>query len=209
MVAQSSPQVIRTRIAPSPTGIPHIGTTRTALFSYLFAKHHNGEFLVRIEDTDRARFVKEAQEAIIDILIWLGLTPDGEISMQSKRLSLYKEHADILKKKELAYEEDGAIRFKMPKAGITSWEDAIGKKNVVFENNTQEDFIILKSDGFPTYNFANVVDDHLMEITHVIRGSEFISSTPKHIQLYKSFGWEIPVFAHLPVVLGSDKQKLS
>lgn len=201
--------MVRTRIAPSPTGIPHIGNTRTALFCYLFAKHNEGEFLVRIEDTDRARFVKEAEDAILEILDWLGLSPDREISVQSKRLEVYKKHAEILKQKDLVYEDEGAIRFKMPKTGETSWTDAIGDKKITFENKTQEDFVILKSDGYPTYNFANVIDDHLMGITHVIRGAEFISSTPKHIALYKSFGWEIPVFAHMPVILGSDKQKLS
>ncbi len=199
--------MVRTRIAPSPTGIPHIGTTRTALFNYLFAKHHNGEFLLRIEDTDRARFVVSAQKAIIEILSWLGLQWDGEVTVQSKRLSLYIEHAEILKKKNLAYEDNGALRFRMPKNGQTSWPD--GRKTITFENKTQEDFIIIKSDGFPTYNFANVIDDHAMNITHVIRGEEFISSTPKHIQLYKAFGWKHPIFVHPPVVLGADHQKLS
>ncbi len=164
---------------------------------------------MRIEDTDRARFVKEAEKAIMEILKWLEITWDGEVIMQSKRLSLYKEHAEILKRKQFAYEDSGAIRFKMPKAGQTSWADGVGNKTITFDNKIQEDFIIIKSDGYPTYNFASVVDDHLMNITHVIRGEEFISSTPKHIQLYKAFDWELPVFVHLPVILGSDKQKLS
>jgi len=164
---------------------------------------------LRIEDTDRARFVKEAEKAIMEILKWLEITWDGEVIMQSKRLSLYKEHAEILKRKQFAYEDSGAIRFKMPKAGQTSWADGVGNKTITFDNKIQEDFIIIKSDGYPTYNFASVVDDHLMNITHVIRGEEFISSTPKHIQLYKAFDWELPVFVHLPVILGSDKQKLS
>lgn len=209
VIRQSSPQVIRTRIAPSPTGIPHIGTTTTALFNFLFARHERGKFILRIEDTDRARFVEEAEKTILEILEWLGLTYDGEVIKQSNRLNIYNEHAEILRKKDLAYEDQGAVRFKMPKDGVSSWLDAIGDKKIVFENNTQEDFVIIKSDGYPTYNFANVIDDHLMEITHVIRGVEFISSTPKHIQLYKSFGWDLPKFAHLPVILGTDKQKLS
>lgn len=200
--------MVRVRIAPSPTGIPHIGNTRTALFNYLFAKHHQGAFILRIEDTDRARLVEESEGAIYEILTWLGITW-GEKYKQSERLDIYQEHAEMLKKKDLVYEDNGALRFKMPKEGQTFWQDAIGNKNISFENKTQEDFVIVKSDGYPTYNFANVVDDHFMKITHVIRGDEFISSTPKHIQLYKAFGWEQPVFAHLPVILGPDHQKLS
>lgn len=199
---------IRTRIAPSPTGIPHIGTTRTALYNYLFAKKNNGSFLLRIEDTDRERFVEGAEEKLVEILEWLGLTFDEEYK-QSERLNIYKKHANELVQKGLAYEDNGAIRFKMPKTGVTSWTDAVGNKLIAFENKDQEDFVILKSDGYPTYNFANVIDDHLMEISHVIRGQEFISSTPKHVQLYKAFGWEHPVFVHLPLVLGNDHQKLS
>ena len=217
MVRQSSPQVVqhnsaqvvKTRIPPSPTGIPHIGNTRTALFNYLFAKHHGGQFILRIEDTDRARFVKDAEKAIIEILKWLDINWDGDIERQSNRLGIYKVHAEKLKKKELVYEDSGALRFKMPKTGQTTWNDAVGNKTITFENKTQEDFVIIKSDGYPTYNFANVIDDHLMEITHVLRGDEFISSTPKHIQLYQALGWNMPVFGHLPVILGHDRQKLS
>ena len=201
--------MVRVRFAPSPTGIPHIGNTRTALFNFLFAKHNNGKFIIRIEDTDRARYVKEAEDAIIEILKWLDISWDEEIVYQSKRLSIYKEHAKILKEKGLVYEDEGALRFKMPKTGETSWDDAVGNKKITFKNETQEDFVIIKSDGYPTYNFANVVDDKLMNITHVIRGEEFISSTPKHVQLYKTFLWEQPIFAHLPVILGTDKSKLS
>ncbi|HSX40116.1 MAG TPA: glutamate--tRNA ligase [Candidatus Saccharimonadales bacterium] len=200
--------MIRTRIAPSPTGIPHSGTTRTALFNYLWAKKNKGRFLLRIEDTDQARKVEGAEKSIEEILSWLGLSYDEKYT-QSDRLDLYKKYADQLLEKDLAYQDEGAIRFKMPKEGTTSLTDAIGGKHISFENKDQEDFIILKSDGFPTYNFANVIDDHLMEISHVIRGEEFISSTPKHIQLYNAFGWDLPVFAHLPVILGNDKKKLS
>lgn len=201
-------EMVRVRIAPSPTGIPHIGNTRTALFNYLFAKRHNGVFILRIEDTDQARLVQGSEEALYEILTWLGLSWD-EKYVQSKRIDTYLEHAMLLKDKDLAYDDDGAIRFRMPKDGESAWADAIGNKAISFKNNIQEDFVILKRDGFPTYNFANVVDDHLMGITHVIRGDEFISSTPKHIQLYKAFDWQHPVFAHLPVILGPDKQKLS
>jgi len=200
--------VVRVRIAPSPTGVPHIGNTRTALFNYLFARHNKGKFIVRIEDTDRARLVPESEEAIYEILKWLGLTWDEKYK-QSERVEIYKKHAEQLLKKDLAYKDEGAMRFKMPKTGETFWNDLIGHKHISFKNETQEDFIIIKSDGFPTYNFANVIDDHLMEITHVIRGEEFISSTPKHIQLYKAFNWPHPEFAHLPIILGPDRTKLS
>lgn len=200
--------MVRVRFAPSPTGIPHIGNTRTALFNFLFAKHNNGKLILRIEDTDRERFVKKTEDAIYEILNWLEI-PFDEKYIQSERLEIYKEHANILKNKKFAYEDDGAIRFRMPKEGVTLWKDEIGQREISFKNETQEDFVIIKSDGFPTYNFANVVDDHLIDITHVIRGEEFISSTPKHIQLYKAFGWKEPIFAHLPIILGTDKTKLS
>lgn len=200
--------MIRVRIAPSPTGIPHIGNTRTALFNYLFAKHTKGKFIVRIEDTDQARIVPGAKEAIFEILNWLGISWDEEY-VQSERKNIYKEHADNLIKKGFAYEDEGAVRFKVAAGREISWLDAIGDKKISFNTDVIEDFVILKSDGFPTYHLANVVDDHLMNISHVIRGDEWISSTPKHILLYEAFSWELPVFAHLPVILGPDKTKLS
>lgn len=200
--------MVRVRIAPSPTGIPHIGNTRTALFNYLFAKHNNGKFILRIEDTDQARIVKGAKEAIIEILDWLGLTPD-ETYVQSERLEFYKKTAEELIKSGLAKKEEGAVRFLVPKEKVISWQDGVGNKNISFRSEDIEDFIILKSDGFPIYHLANVVDDYKMGITHVIRGDEWISSTPKHILLYQALGWELPVFAHLPLILGSDKTKLS
>ena len=200
--------MVRVRIAPSPTGIPHIGNTRTALFNYLFAKHNKGKFIIRIEDTDQARIVKGAKKAIFEIPDWLGLLWDEEYT-QSERKSIYKEHAAQLLKKGLAYEDEGAVRFKIPTNREISWADAIGDKKITFKTDVIEPFVILKSDGFPTYHLANVVDDHLMNITHVIRGDEWISSTPKHILLYEAFGWKQPIFAHLPVILGPDKTKLS
>ena len=200
--------MVRVRIAPSPTGIPHIGNTRTALFNYLFAKHNKGKFIIRIEDTDQTRIVKGAKKAIFEIPDWLGLLWDEEYT-QSERKNIYKKHAGELLKKGLAYEDEGAVRFKIPTNREISWADAIGDKKITFKTDVIEPFVILKSDGFPTYHLANVVDDHLMNITHVIRGDEWISSTPKHILLYEAFGWELPVFAHLPVILGSDKTKLS
>lgn len=200
---------IKTRFAPSPTGALHIGGVRTALYAYLVAKKAGGSFSLRIEDTDKARFVESATEDIIKTLKWLGLEFDGEITYQSKRLDLYKEHAKKLLDQNLAYEKDGATYFKTKKEGVTNWHDLVGSKDVTFPNNTQEDFVLIKTDGYPTYNFANVVDDHLMEITHVVRGNEFISSTPKHIFVYRAFDWLLPQFAHLPIILGSDRSKLS
>src|SRR3989344_6192729 len=206
---------IRVRFPPSPTGIPHIGNTRTALFNYLFAKHHKGAFILRIEDTDRARLVPGAEEKIKEILKWLGLTWD-EFYKQSERLPLYKEAVEELLKKGLARKDEGAVRFIIPKglpAGrqgeTVSWKDGVGDKEISFKSDDLEDFVILKSDGFPTYHLANVVDDHDMKISHVIRGDEWISSVPKHILLYKAVGWEHPAFVHLPVIVGPDKAKLS
>ncbi len=201
--------MVKTRFAPSPTGIPHIGSIRTALYNYLFAKHNNGQFLLRIEDTDQKRLVKDAEKAIIDSLEWLGLDWVGEIIHQSERLEIYKEHVQILLNKKIAYEKDGAIWVKIPDEKIFIWTDLVGNKKIEFSGENVEDFVILKQDGFPTYHLANVVDDHLMEITNVIRGEEWISSVPKHIFLYQSFGWKIPDFAHQPVILGPDKGKLS
>lgn len=208
---------VRARFAPSPTGYWHIGNMRTALYNYLFTRHNQGVFVLRIEDTDRERFVPDAVDYLLDAMKWLGWTFDegpgvgGSFGpyVQSERLELYKKHANELVEKGLAFEDEGAIRFKTIKEGKTVWRDLMGDKDISFENKTQEDFIILKSDGYPTYNFANVIDDHYMEITHVIRGPEFISSTPKHIMLYKSLGWNPPKFGHAPMVLGTDRSKLS
>ncbi len=201
--------MVKVRFAPSPTGIPHIGNTRTALFNFLFAKHSNGEFILRIEDTDQKRIVKGAEKAILEILKWLGISYEGEILHQSKRLDIYKKYSGELLSKGVAYEKEGAVWIKMPKDRSFEWEDLVGNKKIKFEGKDQEDFVILKSDGFPTYHLANVVDDHLMGITDVIRGEEWISSTPKHIFLYESFNWKLPNFSHLPVILGPDKTKLS
>lgn len=200
---------VRTRFAPSPTGMMHIGQVRTALYSYIIARQNKGDFVLRIEDTDRERLVEGSAENIIDTLKWLGLNWDEGPIYQSTRLDIYKEHTQQLLDKRLAYKKDGAIWFKTSKEGSTSWVDLVGNKTITIENATQEDFVMIKSDGYPTYNFAVVVDDHQMEMTHIIRGVEFISSTPKHIMLYQAFGWEIPKFVHLPLILGSDRSKLS
>ncbi len=201
--------MIKVRFAPSPTGVPHIGNIRTALFNYFFAKVQNGKFILRIEDTDQARKVEGAEEAIEQSLLWLGISWDERL-VQSEHLENYKKYAQELVEKGLAGKEDGgAIRFVVKKEGKTAWIDKVGNKKIEFENKDIEDFIILKSDGFPTYHLANVVDDNKQEITHVIRGEDWISSTPKHILLYEAFGWKAPEFVHVPNILGADKAKLS
>ena len=203
------PSEIRTRFAPSPTGALHIGGVRTALYEYLVAKKGNGAFSLRIEDTDRARIVEGSTEDIIETLKWLGLEIDGEPIFQSKRADIYKEHVKKLVEGGFAYEQDGAVYFKTKKAGKTFISDLVGNRKIEFDNATQDDFVILKSDGYPTYHLAHVVDDHLMETNPVIRGAEWISSIPKHVMLFEAFGWEVPQYAHLPVILGPDKHKLS
>lgn len=201
--------MVKVRFAPSPTGIPHIGNTRTAFFNYLFAKHNKGQFILRIEDTDQKRIVKGAEEKILEILKWLGIEHEGEVLHQSERLNIYKKYAKELLDKKVAYEKEGAIWVKVPDDKSFEWIDKVGNKKIKIEGKDVEDFVILKSDFYPTYHLANVVDDHLMEITDVIRGEEWISSTPKHIFLYESFSWNLPNFSHLPVILGTDKAKLS
>ncbi len=200
---------VNVRYGPSPTGIPHIGNIRTALFNFLYAKKEGGKFFLRIEDTDQKRIVPQAVEKIKKSLVILGLNWDGDIVFQSTRLGLYKKYLDILKDKGFAYEDEGAWRFKnkTENKNIT-WKDIVHGE-VSFPSRVIEDFIIIKSDGFPTYHFASVVDDHEMQISHVMRGDEWISSTPKHILLYEALGWHHPQFAHLPPILGHDHKKLS
>ncbi len=250
---------VRTRYAPSPTGYPHVGNIRTALFNWLFARRFGGSFIVRIEDTDVSRRVEGAEEAILDGLRWLGLDWDegpgvgGRYGpyLQSQRLGLYREAAERLISQGDAYycycspqrleemrkeqarrkqppgydrlcrnlspdersrkEAEGVtpvIRFKTPLEGQTRFNDLIWG-DVAFENSTLDDFVLLKSDGYPTYHLANVVDDHLMEISHVLRAEEWLSSTPRHLLLYGALGFAPPQFAHLPMILGSDRAKLS
>jgi len=246
--------MIRTRIAPSPTGFPHIGTIYQVLFDYAFAKKNNGKFILRLEDTDRARFVEGAEEVIYKSLDWFGLSEDestrkpGEYGpyRQSERLDIYKKYAEELIEKGHAYycfctkerleamreeqqklkalpmydkhcrnlpadevkanlgkEISYVIRMKVPENRQVIFHDLI-IGDIEFDSNTIDDQVILKADGFPTYHLGVVVDDHLMEITHIFRGKEWIPSTPKHVLLYEFFGWEMPVHAHLPLIL-NDK----
>lgn len=250
---------VRTRFAPSPTGYMHVGNLRTAIFEYLIAKHNNGDFILRIEDTDQTRKVEGAVDFIYNTLelcnihISEGPNNKGEYGpyIQSERLPLYKEYAEKLvemdkayycfcteerleklrkesEKNKVAFMYDGhcknlskeeieekikngekyVIRQKMPKEGISVYNDLVYGE-IKVENKLLEDQILLKSDGYPTYNFANVIDDHLMGITHVIRGNEYIMSTPKYNLLYDAFGWKKPTYIHVSMVLGSDGQKLS
>ena len=258
---------IRVRIAPSPTGFVHIGTLRTILYNWLFAKHEGGKFIVRIEDTDQARFVPGALENLLQVMQWADfdydegpyLTVDGKIKekgefgpyIQSQRLDIYHKHIEPLLDKGKAYycfcdkdrleklrEEqkqnnlppkyDGqcrklsrkeaedrinrgekcVIRFKMPENKKVVCKDEI-RGQIIVNTKDLDDFVLIKADGFPTYHFANIVDDHLMKITHVMRGDEWISSFPKHVLLYEAFGWNPPLFAHLPIILNKSKKKLS
>ncbi|WP_314011145.1 glutamate--tRNA ligase [Pseudostreptobacillus hongkongensis] len=250
---------VRVRIAPSPTGDPHVGTAYIGLFNYAFAHHEGGEFILRIEDTDRTRFSSDSEQQIFDAMKWLGLNysegPDngGEYGpyRQSERFNIYKKYAlelvekgeayysfetpeelEIMKERQKAMglppmydrrsrnlskeviEENLAkgmpyvIRMKMPLEGQTVVEDQLRGK-IFFDNDKIDDQVLLKSDGFPTYHLANIVDDHLMGITHVIRAEEWIASTPKHIQLYRAFGWEEPKWYHMPLLRNADKTKIS
>ncbi|HAV15199.1 MAG TPA: glutamate--tRNA ligase [Candidatus Pacebacteria bacterium] len=258
MTATSKTKTVRTRIAPSPTGLAHVATGYIALFNYAFAHQHGGQFIIRIEDTDRARFVEGAEQVIYDSLKWLGIPHAEGVDIggpyapykQSERLDIYKKYAEELIKKGHAYycfctsaeletmrnaqqkagklpmydgrckqldpkvaqeraqKEKHVIRLHMPDEGKTEWEDLI-RGHIEFENALVDDQVLIKSDGFPTYHLAVVVDDYLMKITHVMRGEEWISSTPKHIALYTMFGWEIPQFAHMPLLRNPDHSKLS
>ena len=251
---------VRTRIAPSPTGAPHIGTAYIALFNYAFAKRHGGQFVLRIEDTDQVRSTRESEDAILEALRWIGLPWDEGPDVgggygpyrQSERTEIYQERCQQLvedgkaypcfctterlatlrqqqeseKALRLGYDghcagldpaevqsrigagEPHVIRLRVPTDGECVVKDRL-REDVCIPWNTIDDQVLLKTDGFPTYHLANVVDDHLMGITHVIRGEEWISSTPKHLLLYDAFGWEQPEFAHLPLLRNPDKSKLS
>lgn len=207
---------VRVRIAPSPTGFAHIGTAYTALFNWAYARKYHGTFILRLEDTDIRRHVAAAERAIYEALDWLGLTP-GESPQaagltgpyrQSERLDSYRELANILVEKKLAFEKDRAIWLKIPPDTALSWPDAV-RGPIEFQSQYLKDWVILKSDGYPTYNFANVVDDNQMRITHVIRGEEHISNTPLQLSVYQAIDATPPIFAHLPVLRSADHKKLS
>jgi len=207
--------MVRVRIAPSPTGFAHVGTAYTALFNYAFAKKNGGKFVLRLEDTDIKRNVEGAEKAIYEGLTWLGLTwdegPDigGKYApyKQSERLETYKQYIERLLDSGMAYRDEGAVRFKNTNSEI-SWNDKV-RGRIFFPGEEIGDFVIFKSDGFPTYNFAVVIDDILMKITHVIRGEEHISNTPRQIAIYQALGEKMPFFAHLPTLRNKDKKKLS
>ena len=199
---------IRARMAPSPTGFLHIGGVRTFLFNSLFARGRGGECLLRIENTDTNREVAESVEQIKRSLTWLGIEWDGEVTFQLDRLERCKQEARRLVDEGKAYEDEGAIRFRMPNEGTTGWDDAV-KGRIEFPNEQLEDLVLTRSDGRPTYNFASPVEDWLDGITHVIRGDDHVSNTPKQILILQALGSEIPVYAHVPSVFGEDGKKLS
>ncbi|AAS80418.1 glutamate--tRNA ligase [Thermus thermophilus] len=245
--------MVVTRIAPSPTGDPHVGTAYIALFNYAWARRNGGRFIVRIEDTDRARYVPGAEERILAALKWLGLSYDEGPDVggphgpyrQSERLPLYQKYAEELLKRGWAYRafetpeeleqirkekggydgrarnippeeaeerarrgEPHVIRLKVPRPGTTEVKDEL-RGVVVYDNQEIPDVVLLKSDGYPTYHLANVVDDHLMGVTDVIRAEEWLVSTPIHVLLYRAFGWEAPRFYHMPLLRNPDKTKIS
>jgi glutamyl-tRNA synthetase len=195
-------------MAPSPTGFLHIGNVRTALFNWLFARHHGGEFRLRIENTDTSREVAEATEQIQESLRWLGLDWDGDVTFQLDRMSECTEVARRLVEEGKAYEDEGAIRYRMPDEGVTAWDDAV-RGHVEFPNEKLEDLVLVRSDGRPTYNFASPMEDVWDGITHVIRGEDHISNTPKQINLIRAVGAEPPAYAHVSHVLGADGKSLS
>ncbi|KTD18416.1 glutamate--tRNA ligase [Legionella jordanis] len=237
--------VVRTRFAPSPTGYLHVGGVRTALFSWLYAKHHQGQFILRIEDTDQERSTAESVKAILDGMAWLGLHADEGPFYQTQRYDRYreiaqrlleegkayrcecsKERLEALREAQMAAKEkpryDGhcrdkhlaasdqpqVIRFKNPHTGVVSFSDEV-YGDIHIENSELDDLILVRSDGHPTYNFAVVIDDWDMQITHVIRGDDHINNTPRQINLFKALGAPVPVFAHLPMILGDDGKRLS
>ncbi|MDD5044030.1 MAG: glutamate--tRNA ligase [Candidatus Omnitrophica bacterium] len=198
--------MLRVRFAPSPTGYLHIGGSRTALFNWLYAKARCGKFILRIEDTDQARSKKEFLDEILESLKWLGMDWD-ELYYQSQRFSIYKEHAQKLLDKGLAYLEGPAIIFKVTPQ-IIKVEDLI-RGEIEFDSSTIKPQVLIKTDGTPTYNFACVVDDALMNITHIIRGDDHISNTPKQVLLYNALGFPLPKFAHIPLIMGEEGGRLS
>ncbi len=195
-------------MAPSPTGFLHVGGVRTFLFNWLFARKHGGEFRLRIENTDTSREVAEAVDQIQESLRWLGLDWDGPVTFQLDRMDDCRAIADRLVADGQAYEDEGAIRFRMPDEGTTFWEDAV-RGRIEFPNEQLEDLVLVRSDGRPTYNFASPMEDVWDGITHVIRADDHISNTPKQLNIIRAVGGETPVYAHVPMVRGPDGAKLS
>jgi glutamyl-tRNA synthetase len=195
-------------MAPSPTGFLHIGGVRTFLFNWLFARGSGGECLLRIENTDTSREVAESVDQIQSSLRWLGIDWDGDVTFQLDRLERCQQEARRLVEEGAAYEDEGAIRFRMPKEGATGWDDAV-KGRIEFPNDQLDDLVLVRSDGRPTYNFASPVEDWLDRITHVIRGDDHVSNTPKQILILRALGSELPTYAHVPNVFGGDGKKLS
>jgi glutamyl-tRNA synthetase len=199
---------VRVRMAPSPTGFLHIGGVRTFLFNWLFARQQGGVNLLRIENTDTSREVAEATEQIQDSLRWLGIDWDGPVTFQLDTAGKARELAEQLLREGKAYEDEGAIRFRMPDEGTVGWDDAV-RGRIEFENAKLNDLVIVRSDGRPTYNFVSPVDDVFDEITHVIRGEDHVSNTPTQINILRALGADLPVYAHVPNILGPDGKKLS
>jgi glutamyl-tRNA synthetase len=199
---------VRVRIAPSPTGLLHIGTARTALFNWLYARHEGGEFRLRIENTDTSREVARAVDQIQDSLRWLGLDWDGPLTFQLDRMDDCRRVAEQLVAEGKAYEDEGAIRFRMPDEGVTAWEDVV-RGRIEYPNEKLEDVVIVRSDGRPTYNFASPLEDVWDGITHVVRGDDHIPNTPKQLNIIRAVGAELPVYAHVPMIFGMDGKKLS
>ena len=197
---------MKVRFAPSPTGYLHIGGARTALFNWMYAKAQGGMFILRIEDTDRQRSTKEFEEEILASMKWLGFNWD-ELYHQSQRFSLYREYAQKLLDEDKAYKDGEAIILKMPQKEIKLYDLIRGE--IIFDSATIKDQVLIKSDGSPAYSFACVIDDALMEITHVIRGEDHISNTPKQMIIYEALGFKLPKFAHLPLIMGEGGGRLS
>jgi len=196
------------RMAPSPTGFLHIGGVRTFLFNYLFARQNGGHNRLRIENTDTGREVAAAVEQIQESLRWIGIEWDGAITFQLERMDDCRRVAEQLVAEGKAYEDEGAIRFRMPNEGVTAWDDAV-RGRVEVANETIEDLVLVRSDGRPTYNFASPLEDVWDGITHVIRGEDHISNTPKQIRIIEAIGGVVPVYAHVPSIFGEDGKKLS
>jgi len=199
---------VTVRMAPSPTGFLHIGGVRTFLFNWLYARQHGGRNLLRIENTDTSREVAEATHQIQESLRWIGIEWDGDVTFQLDRMDDCRRAAEQLVAEGKAYEDEGAIRFRMPDEGVTAWDDVV-RGHVEVPNETIEDLVLVRSDGRPTYNFASPMEDVWDGITHVIRGEDHISNTPKQIQIIRAIGADVPVYAHVPNIFGSDGKKLS